>query len=278
VKPKYIRVVSDTHLEQWVGQRAEVLRNKFIPHDERDVDSVLVLAGDISSKPSQLIDFLREVEKFFLHVIYFPGNHELYNHEMISWSENLKASLKSGPFEDPENPKTSFETLNVGCKEFENVRIIYGTLWADGGPSLWHQSQVGKYLTDFRIIQLGTHRFTVRDMIGIHNRQKKQIQDFLEVPFDGTTIVATHHLPSYKLCHPRFGDDANGGFASNCEDLLDRDFSPDVWIHGHTHDTIDKEMLGTRIICNPSGYYFETDPTFHQFAPKFLDLENVKSG
>jgi predicted phosphodiesterase len=276
MKPKYIRVVSDLHLEQYVGTRAEVLRNKFIPHDEQDAESVLVLAGDISSKPSQLLEFLREVEKFFFHVIYIAGNHEFYNHEMKEWSEDLNASLKDGPFDDPENPKTTFETLNVGCKEFENVRIIYGTLWADGGHTLWHQSQVGRYLTDFRIIRIGEQRFTVQDMMGIHKRQKNQIQKFLEQPFDGITIVATHHVPSYKLCHPRFGDDCNGGFASNCDAMLHSPNNPSVWIHGHTHDEIDRMVGDTRVICNPSGYRHETDPEYHNFHPVFIDLANPK--
>ena len=27
-----------------------------------------------------------------------------------------------------------------------------------------------------------------------------------------------------------------------------------LWVHGHTHDTFDYAIRGTRVICNPRGY------------------------
>jgi hypothetical protein len=27
-----------------------------------------------------------------------------------------------------------------------------------------------------------------------------------------------------------------------------------LWIHGHTHDSFDYAVAGTRVICNPKGY------------------------
>jgi hypothetical protein len=27
-----------------------------------------------------------------------------------------------------------------------------------------------------------------------------------------------------------------------------------LWIHGHTHDSFDYLLNGTRIVCNPRGY------------------------
>ena len=30
-----------------------------------------------------------------------------------------------------------------------------------------------------------------------------------------------------------------------------------LWIHGHTHDSFDYEVAGTRVICNPKGYHIE---------------------
>jgi hypothetical protein len=47
------------------------------------------------------------------------------------------------------------------------------------------------------------------------------------------------------------------------EDLLSACFASDfdrlmgyskLWIHGHTHDSSDYELNGTRVICNPRGY------------------------
>ena len=27
-----------------------------------------------------------------------------------------------------------------------------------------------------------------------------------------------------------------------------------LWIHGHTHDSFDYRLNGTRVVCNPRGY------------------------
>ena len=27
-----------------------------------------------------------------------------------------------------------------------------------------------------------------------------------------------------------------------------------LWIHGHTHDSFDYQVQGTRVLCNPRGY------------------------
>jgi hypothetical protein len=27
-----------------------------------------------------------------------------------------------------------------------------------------------------------------------------------------------------------------------------------LWIHGHTHDSFDYRLNGTRVLCNPRGY------------------------
>ena len=27
-----------------------------------------------------------------------------------------------------------------------------------------------------------------------------------------------------------------------------------LWVHGHTHDSFDYEVNGTRVLCNPRGY------------------------
>ena len=275
MKPKYIRVASDLHLEQRFGKRAVFLHQTFLPPDERDTESVLVLAGDISSKPDQLIPFLREVEKHFPKVYYMPGNHEFYGHQMLKWAQDFRNTMASGPKKDPTCLKTEFATLGVSYEELENMRIIFGTLWADGGRSSYEQAMVARGLNDFHVIHTDDKKkFTVPDMILLHKQQKAEIKAHLAKPFDGITVVATHHMPSYRLCHPRFGNEINGGFASDCEDILTGENAPDIWIHGHTHDTGDNIMWNTRIVCNPSGYYFENDKRYNNFRPMFIDLEN----
>ncbi|WP_297505918.1 hypothetical protein [Ferrovum sp.] len=76
----------------------------------------------------------------------------------------------------------------------------------------------------------------------------------LQAPFDGKTVVVTHHLPSFKSVAGRFQKSAmSAAFASNLDDLLGSDKAC-LWVHGHTHDSLDYEVKGMRVICNPQGY------------------------
>ncbi|MGH8788924.1 MAG: hypothetical protein ACREYA_28095, partial [Cupriavidus necator] len=59
---------------------------------------------------------------------------------------------------------------------------------------------------------------------------------------------------SPRSIHPRFaGSLLNAGFVSNAERLIDGG-RVQLWIHGHTHDSFDYTVNGTRVVCNPRGY------------------------
>jgi Icc-related predicted phosphoesterase len=74
----------------------------------------------------------------------------------------------------------------------------------------------------------------------------------LAKPFDGDTVVITHHAPSERSVHPRFqGDPLTGAFVTDLPDLLEQ---AHVWIHGHHHNSSDYVERGCRVVCNPSGY------------------------
>lgn len=273
---KFIRVASDLHLEAFRGRNISTLAIDFLPTDDRDADSVLVLAGDISADPGQLLEFIREVEARFIRVIYVSGNHEYYRHEMDAWHLTMEDRF----IEHLKN--TVWATSGVGYFELHDVRFIFGTLWADGGKTLEEQARVGYGLNDFRVIRKGFRTFTVSDMQDIHREQKGIIDRALKVPFDGVSVVVSHHMPSYRLCHPRFGTDINGGFASNCEDILAYDHAPALWIYGHTHDSHDGTMWKTRLVSNPAGYprEFGETPEFNTFkqGPKFIDVQDLRAG
>ena len=297
---KHIRVASDLHLEGFIGRNPETLCIDFLPRDDRDADSILVLAGDISSNGEQLLGFLNECTKRFRKTYYVAGNHEFYKHDYIKHPAELIAAIANrqqmhGAFQGLETALTSVSYEEL---EEDKLRFIFAPLWADGGPTLADQGQVGFYLNDFRLITNGHHpdhgsvlKFSVQDMMREHKKQKAEIARYLDVPFDGRTVVITHHLPSRRLVSARFwprdgSDGANGGFASDCDNLICTK-EPWLWIHGHTHDTIDTKLWKTRIVCNPAGYRGEWATPFNEFmfsekredgskraivVPKFIDL------
>jgi predicted phosphodiesterase len=271
IDPKYIRIASDLHLEGFLSANMANTESRFLPIDNKDFSSILVLAGDISSNIKQLHGFLKFIEYRFHSIIYVIGNHELYYQNMSTWFDAVKTS-----FEDLNN--IYFSLNDTGVFVIGTTRFVVCPLWADGGgDNPIAQSNVQRGLNDFRIIKNGEKIFTVTDMIAIHKKQKSDIDKALSKKFDGATVVVTHHLPSHQLCHPRFGNSINGGFASNCDDMLIQ-HKPDLWIHGHTHDTIDTKLYDVRIVANPRGYSTESNKSvFNTYGKKFIDISTLKN-
>jgi len=272
---RHIRVHSDLHAEQFCGQPpAKLLAHRIAP-DPRDADSILVLAGDISSHVDQLLGLLEEAERRFRHVVYVHGNHELYHHDMAGWAHEFVEGA------DARLTRTSYSTLGVQRSVVDGVRFVHGTLWADGGHDAREQEEVGRSLRDFYVIKVddghyGQRLYTVPDMRAIWKAQKARFDELLREPFDGPTVCVSHHLPSLRLVSERFRHSGiNGGFASNCDDILASDHAPDIWIFGHTHDHIDTRLWKTRMLCNPSGYGSEWGNGFVGGGPVFVDAGSL---
>ena len=85
-----------------------------------------------------------------------------------------------------------------------------------------------------------------------HLTSRAWLEGQLATPFNGKTVVVTHHLPSQQSVARRYRDDlGSAGFASRLESLMGKSV---LWIHGHTHDRFDYKIKKTRVICNPRGY------------------------
>jgi len=293
---KHLRIASDLHLEGFSGRDPGTLVIDFLPHDDRDAESLLILAGDITSHPHQLVGFIQACQQRFPRVLFIPGNHEYYKHNYQAWNAEMSDRLRMYC------PGLVYALGSVGYwDEAVDLRIIFSTLWADGGPTLQDRGQVGFYLNDFRLITYNDlehenpRKFGVPDMIYEHGQQKAKIEEYLKQSYGGRTVVVTHHLPSRRLVSPRFwpgdgSDGANGGFVGDCDSLLAGDHAPDLWIHGHTHDTVDTRLWRTRIVANPAGYRGEWSSQFNTFMsseprsdgtkkavvqPKFVEIANI---
>jgi Icc-related predicted phosphoesterase len=82
-------------------------------------------------------------------------------------------------------------------------------------------------------------------------------------------VVVTHHAPSRSSIHPRFaGSLLNACFVSDLEALADGD-KVRLWVHGHTHDSFDYQLNGTRVVCNPRGYARDGVNENARFDPDF---------
>jgi len=206
---------------------------------------VVVLAGDIGVG----MEGLRWAETRFPDwpVIYVPGNHEFY-HQDIALIDEMKAQL-------PDH----IHVLNDDQVIIDGVRFLGSILWTDfalfgEADKFFAIQQARQHMTDFSIIQNGSHRFTPEDAIRLHTASRDWLAAMLAEPFDGKTVVVTHHAPSSRSVHPRYANDLlTPAFASSLENLMDGDRAA-LWVHGHMHESYDYEIYGTRVVCNPRGY------------------------
>jgi predicted phosphodiesterase len=209
---------------------------------------IVVLAGDIHSH-TRAIPWAAGT--FSKPVIYVPGNHEFYSaHYQDLWTQLRQCAAEY----------SHVHLLDEDSIEIDGVRILGTMLWTDFllfGSDLGtvdrclHDARNG--ILDFdRIRFLGGNRLTPADTVRLHRESVAFLNEALGTPFDGKTVVVTHHLPSMKSVADRFKQSLlSAAFASNLDHLVAK---ADLWVHGHTHDSSDYRIGKCRVVCNPRGY------------------------
>lgn len=247
-----LNILSDLHL----GQGAFAA-----PSNDADV---VILAGDIA-RPAEAVAWARGLGK---PVLYVPGNHEFYGGSIAGTRVRLRALCEEGPVRLLDD-----DEVVVG-----GVRFLGTTLWTDflvfgpqGRAVAFDQGQ--RFLRDFSRIRLDDEReqlFTPQDACAMFSKHAAWLAGKLDEPYPGPTVVITHHAPSRRSIHPRFeGSPVNACFVSDLDHLAGAD-RVRVWIHGHTHDSFDYALNGTRVVCNPRGYARDGVNENAQFDPDFM--------
>lgn len=226
-------VLSDLHLE---------FSNLLFPANDADV---IVLAGDIWKGDNGI--FWARAAWPDKEIVYVAGNHEFYGKNRLEVLARLRIAAK----------ETGVHFLDNEEVVINGVRFLGATLWTDFklfGEDLKMDCMLEgeSSLNDFRLIEEGEWNFSAIDSINLHNESVTWLTKAIREPFDGKTVVVTHHLPSADSVVARFKKDLlSACFASKLDHLMGK---PVLWVHGHTHDNLDYEIRGTRVVCNPRGY------------------------
>jgi predicted phosphodiesterase len=246
-----IRIHSDLHLE---------FANWEPPAVEADV---VVLAGDIHVG----VAGLRWMRRYFpdTPIVYVPGNHEYFHARLHDVLDALRAAAQP----------LGIHVLDMDEAVLAGVRFLGATLWTDFAiygaepEQVAHTMAAAKRLMhDYRVIRYGPQgKFKPEHSLKLHREHVQWLERRLAVPYAGPTVVVSHHLPHRRSIHPKFEDDPlNPGFASDLAYLV----RPPVrlWVHGHTHESLDYVVGGTRVVCNPRGYV-PMQPN-HAFDPRLV--------
>ena len=244
-----LQILSDLHIDVVGG---------FTPAPADGVD-VVIVAGDVQDGAVKGLAFLRRHIPHPTPIVFVHGNHEFYGHAVV---EERAAAINAAATH-------AIALLDDASVVLGGVRFVGATLWTDfclngEGMQVIDMAIARERMNDYRRINLQNRpwqRFTPEATLAMHRRSRAFIWETLAQPFDGPTVVVTHHAPHPRSIHTRFERAAvNPAYVSDQTAIMTR-FRPQIWVHGHVHDCFDYTIDETRVIANPRGYGSE-NPTF----------------
>jgi len=232
-----IQFFSDLHLE-------------FGPMPVPAVEAeVCVAAGDIHVRDAG-VDWLAALP---VPVVYIAGNHEFYTGETSAVRRRLAERCAAA----------GIHFLDDSEVIIEGTRFLGTTLWTDfagGGQDYMDHARFA--MNDYLQIHEGRDLLTPEHTLARHRQSRAWLAQALARPFDGATVVVSHHAPSrrsWSTNYPTF----MLPFYCNDLDAFAAEHDIALWIHGHVHACSDYELHGARVLCNPRGYHG------HQNVPGF---------
>ena len=219
-----------------------------MPVPQIDCD-LLILAGDVA-RPQQAIDWARQSA---VPVIYVPGNHEFYGGSLSGTLAALRQQAHG----------SNVHVLDRDEIRIGGVRFLGCTLWTDfrlfqtDTLRVASVAEACQSMRDFSRIKIDDAAdvwFSPAVSQQIFDRSVRWLDAKFAEPFNGVTVVVTHHAPSRGSINPKYaGSLLNACFVSDLDAQIAR-WNPALWVHGHTHDSYDYQLGNTRIVCNARGY------------------------
>lgn len=245
-----IHLISDVHLE--TGPYP--VPDKFHP-------DIVVAAGDIA----EWVNAVAWLKTLGRPVIYVAGNHEHYRQSVPIETTIERLRVASAG--------TNVHFLENDCVILAGVRFVGCTLWTnfgDGHEGLMDTAR--RCMNDYNYIA----QFSPGRALALHRESVAFLDKALAEPFDGPTVVVTHHAPCYESL-TRSGLSKNylnpdgwwlhgisdhrpiyrvAAYASDLSELMSRHARvARLWLHGHVHSRLDYAACGVRVQCNPRGYH-----------------------
>jgi predicted phosphodiesterase len=273
-----VQLLSDLHLES---------HPDFLPTTSPQAD-LLVLAGDIASyrAGSLLTDSEYGLRRFSPRfgwptpVLFLPGNHEYDGQDFDAAHASMRDICQRLDIHFLEQAVVTSSELAVTSAKalpFSPVRFIGTTLWTDfDGLNPTQDSALrlkafraaNYHLRKAAIMRNGAP-FLAEQVRGQAQACHTWLQQALQTPFEGRTVVITHHAPSLLSRDARYGlSISTAGFCNALDHLLPM---ANVWLHGHLHCAHDYWLNGCRVVSNPMGYAHKKEQV--NFNPAFcIDL------
>ena len=244
-----LALYSDLHLE-------------FGPFPNPRVDAdLVVLAGDINTKHRVWGD--GNAEQFFgCPVIGVLGNHDHYGAaiDTATGKAGVAAAAKGITLLEQDEAVVAGVRF-LGCSLWSDFRLFSGDdlLRVKSDAALCVGDRYSGGINDFSRIRVaadGFRRFRPLDAARLHAASVAWLDEKLAEPFDGQTVVVTHHAPSLK-CVPEqwLSDRRTCAYASHLDWLIEKHVIA-AWLYGHIHDPVPMFRIGRTVLAsNPRGYF-----------------------
>jgi predicted phosphodiesterase len=251
-------ILSDLHLE--------LTRGWDLPSEDARPDfDVLVIAGDLIPRAERGVRWLAE-RVHDRPVLYAMGNHEFYGVDEFRTVEKARQAALGSNVHVVQN-----EAISIG-----DVVFAGATLWTDF--NLYNDQRramavAGDRMNDFKKIRTRAYveRFRPQHALARHVESRAFFEAEMRMPRSGRLCLISHHSP---LPPPRFVRTATPGEPLSADEILTAAYCSDLtalmtpapddgrgalrpadlWVFGHTHESVDTTVGTTRVVSNAKGY------------------------
>lgn len=249
--PKFL-VLADLHHDFWQEEK----RDPFHGLEDRisGLDH-LVIAGDLTNKPkTRWAGALARLSALISpeRISVLPGNHDYYQANFDEEDRLAEIAKEAG-----------VNFVQKGAIDLGGTRLLCATLWTDfnlGGDKAKNVEAARSIMNDYRKIRVaagGYRKLSPADTSKAHSEHIAWLRRALETPYDGKTIVVTHHAPVPEATEPM---NVAAAYASDLREFI-QETGPDGWFFGHTHTHCDIRIGKTWVRNTSLGYPFEVlDP------------------
>jgi predicted phosphodiesterase len=248
-------IVSDLHLE--------LTRGWDLPSgDARPRFDIMIVAGDLVPRMERGVAWLLE-RVTDRQVLYVAGNHEGYGCDEMRTVEKARHAAAG----------TNVTILQNDIVRIGDATFAGATLWTDFDlfGDQWRAMRVaGDRMNDFRKIRTTRYleRFRPPHALARHLESRAFFEAEFRKPRSGPLVAISHHAP-YRGTGPatamsRLSDEEilEAAYRSDLTRLMvpapddgrGALRPPDVWVFGHTHESVDTVVGETRLVSNAKGY------------------------
>ncbi|WP_338053894.1 metallophosphoesterase [Tardiphaga robiniae] len=206
----------------------------------------MVIAGDLVTNMERGVAWLlkRVSDR---PVLYIPGNHEFYGCDIDRTVEKARQAAAG----------TNLHVLQDDAVVIDGTLFVGATLWTDFelfGNREYAMSHAAAVMNDYRKIRknLYLNRLRPADTVARHFESRAFIERVVRETRADRRVVITHcGCVRQAMKASTETDLLSSAYTSDCPELLQH---VDLWIYGHTHESRDFTINGTRIVSNAKGY------------------------